>query len=114
MKIGSFVKLSIKIFENIKDLCVYLQTNTIFSINNTFEKIISLINQHDEKLEKINGLISGKDIVGVRIGTNNSAPDNTQILNKEIVFYLDENGNKLKVKVRYSNGTLKNGEINLT
>ena len=31
-----------------------------------------------------------------------------------VTFYLDEGNNKLKFKIRYSNGTLKDGEINLT
>lgn len=34
--------------------------------------------------------------------------------NGSVSFYLDEGNNKLKFRVRYSNGTLKNGEINLT
>ncbi len=34
--------------------------------------------------------------------------------NKDISFYLDEAGNKLKIKLKYSNGTIKNGEVVLT
>ena len=32
----------------------------------------------------------------------------------EMVFFLDEDGNKLKVRLKYSDGTLKNGELALT
>lgn len=56
----------------------------------------------------------------VATGTNGviqSAPASTpaaNLSNGQISFYLDESGHKLKVAVKYSNGTTKTGEIALT
>tara|TARA_R100001594_G_scaffold139283_1_gene183573 strand:+ start:226 stop:432 length:207 start_codon:yes stop_codon:yes gene_type:complete len=43
-----------------------------------------------------------------------SAPPAANVESGEISFYLDEGGNKLKVSVRYSDGTAKSGELALT
>jgi hypothetical protein len=43
----------------------------------------------------------------------NSAPTDANIENNQITFYLDEAGNKLDIRVRYSSGTLKTGAITL-
>lgn len=42
-----------------------------------------------------------------------SAQSDSNLQNKDVVFYLDESNNKLKVKLKYSNGTIKTGEISL-
>lgn len=45
--------------------------------------------------------------------TRNAAPADVEISNEESCFYLDESGNALKVRVRYSDGTYKTGTIAL-
>lgn len=45
---------------------------------------------------------------------HNTAPNDTFIFNGTMAFYLDQAANKLKVRVRYSDGTFKTGEIALT
>lgn len=47
------------------------------------------------------------------IGAPNSAPE-ADPANGQITFWLDETNHKLKVKVRYSGGTTKVGEIALS
>jgi hypothetical protein len=42
-----------------------------------------------------------------------SAPTDAQIANSEVSWYLDEAGNNLKFRVKYSNGTLKTGTLAL-
>ncbi len=42
-----------------------------------------------------------------------TAPDDADLANGQVSFYLDEAGNNLKVRVRYSNGTLKTGTVAL-
>lgn len=44
----------------------------------------------------------------------NAAPTDANIGNNQYSFYLDEAGNSLKVRVRYSDGTYKTGTIALT
>jgi len=46
-------------------------------------------------------------------GAPGSAPDSAQLETNSISFYLDESSNKLKVMVKYSNGTVKTGEVSL-
>lgn len=48
-----------------------------------------------------------------RVGALNSAPTDADIANSQIEFYLDEGANKLKIRVRYSTGALKTGEVAL-
>lgn len=43
-----------------------------------------------------------------------AAPTDANLNNATVTFYLDENANKLMVRVKYSTGTLKSGEIALT
>lgn len=49
---------------------------------------------------------------GPVLGANTTDPT-TQLSNSSIKFYLDEAGNNLKVKVKYSNGTVKTGTLAL-
>lgn len=42
-----------------------------------------------------------------------SAPSDGDLTNGTIQYYLDEGGNNLKVRVKYSNGTLKTGTVSL-
>jgi hypothetical protein len=44
----------------------------------------------------------------------NSAPTDANLDNSQMTFYLDETNNELKARVRYSDGTLKTGSVNLT
>lgn len=48
------------------------------------------------------------------IATENTAPTDTKIFSGSVSFYLDEAGDKLKVRVRYSTGAYATGEISLT
>ena len=41
-------------------------------------------------------------------------PPDASLDNSNIVFYLDESGNKLMVRVKYSDGTLKTATISLS
>jgi len=61
----------------------------------------------------VNILVLGSD-ARLYVGAPNSAPTDTNIANSRFTFYLDETNNALKVRVRYSNGTLKTGSIPLT
>jgi hypothetical protein len=47
------------------------------------------------------------------IGAPPDAPEDGDINNAQISFFLDQPGNELKVRVRYSDGTLKSGAIAL-
>jgi hypothetical protein len=53
---------------------------------------------------------TGSTIVGV----NNSSVGDANIGNGEVNIYLDQTNNKLKFRVRYSDGTLKSGEVALS
>ena len=54
--------------------------------------------------------ISGAAVIGAPTAV---VPD-ANLHSGSLTFYLDEGNNKLKFKVRYSTGVIKNGEINLT
>lgn len=47
------------------------------------------------------------------IATNNSAPADALLNNKDISLWIDEITNKLMIKLKYSNGTIKSGEVAL-
>lgn len=50
----------------------------------------------------------------VYLGSPDLAPTDSEIDNGQFTFYLDVASNKLKVRVRYPDGTLKDGELALT
>jgi len=50
----------------------------------------------------------------VALGAPSSAPTDANLNNSNISFWLDETGNNLKVRVKYSSGTLKTATIALT
>ena len=60
------------------------------------------------------GVVSAGDEDHVKVETKNAAPPDEDLANGQISFYLDEAGNALKVRVKYSDGTLKTGTVNLT
>jgi hypothetical protein len=47
------------------------------------------------------------------LNTPTSAPADADLANASISFYLNQAGNALKIRVKYGNGTLKTGTINL-
>ncbi|MFA5805410.1 MAG: hypothetical protein WC879_12280 [Melioribacteraceae bacterium] len=46
--------------------------------------------------------------------SKNAVPADSVLGNENLTFYIDETLNKLKVKLKYSNGTIKSGEVILT
>ncbi|MGH8247949.1 MAG: hypothetical protein ACREUU_16125 [Gammaproteobacteria bacterium] len=48
------------------------------------------------------------------LGAPASAPADANLPQSHISFWLDEGGNSLRVRVKYSNGTLKTATIPLT
>jgi len=48
------------------------------------------------------------------IATSEATPQSSDLENQSISFYLDEQNNQLKVKVKYSDGLLKTGTISLS
>lgn len=49
----------------------------------------------------------------VFLGSPSSAPADGDLSNGSVSIYLDESANKLKIRARYSNGTLKTASVNL-
>jgi hypothetical protein len=112
MKINKPFVFHIPLFDNVKELCIFLRDNIINRLNSFFSSIVFVINAHEEKLSNIRPYVENKNIKNIFIGVNNSEPID-DLLVKEIVFYIDENNNRLKVKVKYSNGIIKYGHIDL-
>lgn len=50
----------------------------------------------------------------VFIRAQSAAPTDADIDNNEVVLHIDEVGNTLSVRLRYSDGTLKTGTVALT
>ena len=50
----------------------------------------------------------------VFVSLQSSAPTDAEIDGNEIVLYLDEGANKLMVRLKYADGTAKDGELALT
>ena len=48
------------------------------------------------------------------LGTGNSAPIDANLKTSSLSFYIDEIGNNLKARIKYSNGTLKTATVTLT
>jgi hypothetical protein len=47
------------------------------------------------------------------MGAPNAAPADAELVNGQIQFYLDQTGNTLVVKAKYSDGTVKTGTLAL-
>jgi len=50
----------------------------------------------------------------VFIRAQSAAPEDADIEDGELVLHIDEGGNTLSVRLRYSDGTLKTGTVALT
>ncbi|HET6224732.1 MAG TPA: hypothetical protein VFF27_00540 [Bacteroidia bacterium] len=99
-----------------------------FSVNNTGTNDIATIPSglYGNKVELLNGLFLLKTpgITDTRKyltvdaplyqGAPNGTPDDSLLSNSMITAYLNEAGNELKFRVKYSNGTLKTATIALT
>jgi len=62
----------------------------------------------------INHGVKVNDSSEVFVSLQSSAPTDAEIDNNEIVLYLNEGANKLMVRLKYSDGTAKDGELALT
>lgn len=101
---------------------IYLSPNAqpIISFNST----VVTLNDTSTSAHKITDTSTGvtNNYIGAGLKTvanhfqiplQTSAQSDSNLQNKDVVFYLDESNNKLKVKLKYSNGTIKTGEISL-
>ena len=59
------------------------------------------------------GAVSGLEATRAIIGAPNSAIADADLVAGQISFYLDEGGNTLTVKAKYSSGTVKTGTVAL-
>jgi len=62
----------------------------------------------------INHGVKVNDSSEVFVSLQSSAPTDAEIDGNEIVLYLDEGANKLMVRLKYADGTAKDGELALT
>lgn len=110
MRIKKFVS-QLNIVDDIKRLIQDL--NKIFGQFNIFISDLFLdINDLENKTKAIDGYFVGMEAKGEKIKVPTSI-DVSKINKLELVFYLDEANNKLKVAVKKSNGEIKTGVINL-
>jgi hypothetical protein len=88
---------------------------------------IAAIRTNNTHASRVSDLVFYTDAIGVEVeaarmksdtrllfGVPNSAPTDADISNNFCTAYLDEAGNKLKFRVRYSDGSYKTGEVALT
>lgn len=72
-------------------------------------------NGHGGHVKLAGGLAGGTGTKGrVILDAPNAAPQDSFLANGEVTFYLDQSANKLMARVKYSDGTLKTGEVALT
>jgi len=71
------------------------------------------VQAYDAEISAVMGVVAVISS-GLGIAVPNAAPTDGDIPNGYVVPYLDESGNLLKFRVRYSDGTLKTGSIALT
>ena len=62
----------------------------------------------------INHGVKVDDDAQVFVSLQSAAPTDADIASNEIVFYLDEGNDKLMVRLKYADGTAKDGELALT
>tara|TARA_Y100001970_G_scaffold265624_1_gene353430 strand:- start:298 stop:507 length:210 start_codon:yes stop_codon:yes gene_type:complete len=62
----------------------------------------------------INHGVKVDDDAQVFVSLQSAAPTDADIASNEIVFYLDEDHDKLMVRLKYADGTAKDGELALT
>ena len=62
----------------------------------------------------INHGVKVDDDAQVFVSLQSAAPTDADIASNEIVFYLDEDNDKLMVRLKYADGTAKAGELALT
>lgn len=72
----------------------------------------TLPNAGEFEIGTLSGDIRLKPATGiVRIGVNTSAPADASLDNGDVAFWVDEATNDLKVRVKYSGGTVKSGTV---
>ena len=62
----------------------------------------------------ITNWLGNVDTAGYALIFSNAAPTDGNIPNRGIVIWIDQVNHLLKFRVRYSDGTLKSGQISLT
>ena len=84
--------------------------NVTIGVNNFLGNKDGLADIHGSNYSIIAPLSGG----AVALSAPSSAPTDGDLNNSNISFYLDQSGNNLKVRVKYSNGTLKTATIALS
>ena len=77
-----------------------------YSMNVNSDQVIQISAEADSS--------GGVDNKAVIIATENAVIGDTRLNNNQTTFYLDEAGDTLTVKCKYSDGTVKTGTIALT